>query len=84
MKIKKSTILITKLISSAKNFRLGHEAEASHEFRKCIELLEELLPEKQNQEEIMSLLRDMLAAQERNDWLSLADYLEYELTEVFT
>lgn len=71
--------LIMKLITTASKFRLGYEADGSHDFADCIDLLKPLLPELKNAVTVVALFRDMLAAQERHDWLSLADSLEYDL-----
>ncbi|GIU46257.1 hypothetical protein [Shewanella algidipiscicola] len=71
--------LIIKLISAAHKFRLGHEADGSHDFAQCIDLLKPILPELQNAVTVVELFREMLAAQERHDWLALADSLEYDL-----
>ena len=72
-------VLIMKLILTASKFRLGYEADGSHDFAHCIDQLKPLLPELTNAETVVALFRDMLAAQERHDWLSLADSLEYDL-----
>ncbi len=71
--------LIMKLITTASKFRLGYEADGSHDFADCIDLLKPLLPELKNAVTVVALFRDMLAAQERHDWLFLADSLEYDL-----
>lgn len=73
------SILNPKLISTAHKLRLGHEADGSHDFRECIDLINDVLTEMQNTVAVMTLFQDMLAAQERHDWLALADCLEYEL-----
>ena len=72
-------VLTMKLISTANKFRLGYEADGSHDFAHCIDQLKPLLPELTNAETVVALFRDMLAAQERHDWLALADSLEYDL-----
>ena len=72
-------VLIMKLILTASKFRLGYEADGSHDFAHCIDQLKPLLPELTNAETVVALFRDMLAAQERHDWLALADSLEYDL-----
>lgn len=71
--------LIAKLIATAHKFRLGREAEASQQFRECLNLLEPILKSAPQADEITLILPAILAAQERYDWLALADYLEYEL-----
>lgn len=65
--------------TTAVAFRLGQEAKASKQFRECINLLERILKTHCNAPKIITILPEMLAAQERQDWLSLADYIEYEL-----
>ncbi|MGI2024266.1 hypothetical protein SAMN05421840_101393 [Shewanella morhuae] len=72
-------VLMMKLISTASKFRLGYEADGSHDFAHCIDLLKPVLPELTNVKTVALLFREMLAAQERHDWLSLADSLEYDL-----
>ncbi|PTA50802.1 hypothetical protein C9I43_09925 [Shewanella morhuae] len=71
--------LVMKLITTASKFRLGHEADGSHDFAHCIDQLKPLLPELTNAMTVVQLFREMLAAQERHDWLALADSLEYDL-----
>ncbi|MGL5028310.1 MAG: hypothetical protein ACRC6P_20385 [Shewanella oncorhynchi] len=72
-------VLTIKLISTATKFRLGYEADGSHDFAHCIDQLKPLLPELTNTETVLQLFSEMLAAQERHDWLALADSLEYDL-----
>ncbi|WP_413736104.1 hypothetical protein [Shewanella sp. BJSY2023SW005] len=76
---KASVTLTDQFITAAHAFRLGHEAEGSQLLRECLDQLEPLLTELPHSEAIIQLLPHMLAAQERHDWLGLADYLEYEL-----
>ncbi|MDO6774771.1 hypothetical protein Q4591_05325 [Shewanella sp. 3_MG-2023] len=71
--------LSTLCISTAIKFRLGQEASASQQFRECINLLEPLLKNHHNAVNIMKILPEILASQEKHDWICLADYLEYEL-----
>ena len=71
--------LVMKLITTASKFRLGYEADGSHDFSNCIDLLKPLLPGLTNAVTVVQLFSEMLAAQERHDWLSLADSLEYDL-----
>lgn len=71
--------LIQVMTSAAHKFRLGHEADGSHDFAQCIDLLTSLLPELQNTTMVSEILSSMLTAQERHDWLALADNLEYDL-----
>tara|TARA_R110002126_G_scaffold7571_16_gene37094 strand:- start:731 stop:979 length:249 start_codon:yes stop_codon:yes gene_type:complete len=74
--------IITQLVTTSNLFRLGKEAEAAKQFHLCIDLLESELAAHKNRRSIISLLPQILAAQERNDWLSLADFLEYDLVEM--
>ncbi len=74
--------LIEKLIETAHRFRLGQEAEGSQRLRECIDHLEPMLPTLQQANQVIQLVPLMLAAQERHDWLGLADYLEYELQQL--
>ncbi|SQH77578.1 conserved protein of unknown function [Shewanella benthica] len=71
--------LIEKLTDTAQRFRLGQEAEASQRLKQCLDLLEPMLPNLIKADEILNKTPEMLAAQERHDWLALADNLEYEL-----
>ncbi|MGE6454354.1 hypothetical protein ACQKC5_18410 [Shewanella baltica] len=79
MKNKPDDLLIEQLISTAHKFRLGKEAEGSVEFSECINRLEPLLTDPTKTQAFIQLFPAMLAAQERYDWLALADLLEYEL-----
>ncbi|QSX36114.1 hypothetical protein [Shewanella sedimentimangrovi] len=79
MKPEVNIILVPKLISTAHKLRLGHEADGSHDFGECLDLINGILPELQDSGALMALFQNMLAAQERHDWLALADCLEYEL-----
>jgi hypothetical protein len=73
--------LQTKLVMTAHLYRLGREAEATQSLGQCIELLEPLFPHL-SQKPLMACMSETLAAQERFDWLAVADYLEYELVEL--
>ncbi|MCG9737605.1 hypothetical protein L1D32_05495 [Shewanella insulae] len=64
---------------AARSFRLGQEAEGSQRLREGLDLLEPLLSSHPQAQLIFQLIPNMLAAQERHDWLGLADYLEHEL-----
>lgn len=78
MNLEKQNYLRKQLITTAHSFRLGREAEGSENLLICINEIErqhhQIL-----QPEFKYLLHSMLKAQENHDWLSLADYLEYEL-----
>ncbi|KAE9644449.1 hypothetical protein EJA70_13740 [Pseudomonas sp. PB103] len=67
-------------------FRLGRDVEAG---LVMIDLMSELQPcfdqvSPQGQQQWLQLLTLMLQCQESQNWLALADYLEYELVEVVT
>ncbi len=69
----------------ALKIRLGHNVEAGLILVNYVEQLVAaypLLPAKQ-QRDFQSILSAMLACQERQDWIGLADYLEYELQQLF-
>ncbi len=83
MKDQKNQPLISLLISAAHKFRLGKEAEGSVQFRECINLLEPMLNNSIKENEMTLFFPAMLAAQERFDWLSLADYLEFDIQAYF-
>ncbi|MGI2172339.1 hypothetical protein ACROAE_19495 [Shewanella sp. MF05960] len=77
-----TSILVSQLVKTSNLMRSGKEAEAAQQFHKCIDLLETELISHRNQQSIINILPLILAAQERNDWLSLADFLEYDLVEM--
>ncbi|PVZ41562.1 hypothetical protein [Pseudomonas sp. CC120222-01a] len=56
-------------------FRLGRDVEGA---LRMVELFDVAMPHVEPQAGA-AVLQAMLAAQQRQDWLSLADYLEYEL-----
>lgn len=69
----------------ALQFRLGHNVEAG---LILVTYLEQLVAEYpkfpiEQQRQFQSILSSMLACQERQDWIGLADYLEYELQQLF-
>jgi hypothetical protein len=59
-------------------FRLGCDVEGA---LRMIELFDAVLPHAEPEAGAV-LLQAMLDAQQRQDWLALADYLEYELLAV--
>ncbi|MGE6385876.1 hypothetical protein ACQKEN_09440 [Pseudomonas sp. NPDC078416] len=68
----------------AKLFRLGRDIEGA---LKMVELIDRSLPlmdgvSAQSQAEWGRVLSAILACQERQDWLGLADWLEVEFVEV--
>ncbi|WP_247257699.1 hypothetical protein [Pseudomonas moorei] len=68
----------------AELFRLGRDVEAALTMVDVIDEAQALvLTASQNvQQAWISVLTQMLACQERQDWLGLADFLEYELLEL--
>ena len=76
--------LIEKLIATAHTLRLGHEAEGAQRLRECLNHLEPMLAFLPHSSQILALIPSMLAAQDRHDWLGLADYLEHELPALLT
>lgn len=74
-----SASFVAELIAVAHLLRVGKEVHGSKQLRSCLHELEKRLSNLNNKQRILSLLPQMLAAQERSDWLALADYLEYEL-----
>ncbi|QXH50072.1 hypothetical protein KSS94_19245 [Pseudomonas fakonensis] len=58
--------------------RLGRDVEGGV---RMVELFEAVLPQLEPQAGTV-LLQAMLDAQQRQDWLALADYLEYELVHL--
>lgn len=77
-------LLINDLIITSKHLRLGEEAQASKHLRMCLDKLETLISTDMGKSRIASLLPQMLSAHERSDWLSLADYLEFEIPDILT
>lgn len=65
--------------------RLGHNVEAGLILVNYVEQLVSVYTEfpVQQQNQLQFLLSAMLACQERQDWIGLADYLEYELQQFF-
>jgi hypothetical protein len=70
--------LIEKLRLTANAFRLGKEGQACESFRECIDLLAPMMSQLPAAE-LTTYMSAILAAQERHDWLAVADGLEYEL-----
>ena len=65
--------------------RLGHNVEAGLMLVTYLEQLVAVYPKfpAEQQRQFQSILSVMLACQERQDWIGLADYLEYELQQLF-
>ncbi|MDD2840800.1 MAG: hypothetical protein PHD18_00100 [Tolumonas sp.] len=69
----------------ALKIRLGHNVEAGLMLVTYLEQLITVYPKfpVEQQRQFQSILSAMLACQERQDWIGLADYLEYELQQLF-
>ena len=65
--------------------RLGHNVEAGLMLVTYLEQLVAVYPKfpVEQQRQFQSILSAMLVCQERQDWIGLADYLEYELQQLF-
>ncbi len=63
-------------------FRLGRDVEGSAEMVALIEELLALFGAPHLQQPSAALLGQMLAAQQRQDWIGVADSLEYEMAEL--
>jgi len=70
----------------ALKIRLGHNVEAGLMLVTYLEQLVAVYSQfpAEQQRQFQSILSAMLACQERQDWIGLADYLEYELQQLFT
>jgi hypothetical protein len=75
--------LITAAQQCAQLFRLGRDIEAALEMVELFERAMPLLAERPaaEREYGTQLLERMLECQQRQDWLALADYMEYEWVE---
>ncbi|MFB2721320.1 hypothetical protein [Shewanella xiamenensis] len=78
------TLLINDLLITSKHLRLGEEAQGAKHLRMCLDKLETVISTDMEKSRIASLLPQMLSAHERSDWLSLADYLEFEIPDMLT
>ncbi|MDB5983742.1 MAG: hypothetical protein JWQ69_4757 [Pseudomonas sp.] len=79
-----STQLIQDACHCAGLFRLGRNVESALDM---VDLFSRLMPlfaegPEAEQQQWLHLLQAMLTRQEAQDWLGLADYLEYELVEL--
>lgn len=63
-------------------FRLGRDVEGGVEMVALFEGVLPLFAAPALQQQSTALLGQLLAAQERQDWIGLADSLEYELLEL--
>lgn len=68
----------------ARLFRLGRDVEAALSMVEVFEGAQQLLilAPADAQQQWAQILMQMLDFQERQDWLGVADYMEYELTEL--
>ncbi|WP_456023812.1 hypothetical protein [Pseudomonas protegens] len=65
-------------------FRLGRDVEAALTMVEVFDEAQRLfsLAPEEVQQSWAQILADILACQERQDWLGLADFIEYELIEL--
>lgn len=73
------TPLQQECIQLARRFRLGHSVESLQRLAPLLEQVMAALPPAQLTA-ASHCIAAMLACQERQDWLGLADWLEYEFT----
>lgn len=68
----------------ALQFRLGKNSQAALDMATMVNRLIVIFPSSQPQHInlLQQILGQCLACQQRQDWLALADYLEYELQEL--
>jgi len=78
--------LRNRLNESIRFFRLGMEAHGSDRLRRVIDLLLVELPKLSETEyrDIQICLSQVLAAQERRDFLLVADLLEFQIAPLFS
>lgn len=78
--------IATQLIALAEQFRLGLSLDAALALPPLLKSLLPLLPTlpAETQRQLPQIMSAILACQEREDWLGLADWLEYELHPVLT
>lgn len=71
----------SRIAALAKRFRLGLNLDAALELPPLMKSLLPLLPtlSPAAQRQLPQVMSAILACQEREDWLGLADWLEYEL-----
>ena len=76
--------MIENLKRYAAIFRLGRPLEVTEDFIATLGLILPKVKEKEGAKlsEIQVMLNGILACQEREDWLGLADYIEYELIDL--
>ncbi|MEH6733287.1 MAG: hypothetical protein V7690_01435 [Shewanella sp.] len=71
-------------VLTAKLFRLGHESEASQHLFQCLNILENRHKDVLSSAQMHQTIGLALQAQENQDWLGLADYLQYEMVNLVT
>lgn len=76
----------TRLTTLAGQFRLGLALDAALELPPLMKSLLPLLPTlpPATQQQLPQIMSAILACQEREDWLGLADWLEYELLHLLS
>ncbi|MGI2259520.1 hypothetical protein [Shewanella sp. GXUN23E] len=72
--------LTKRLQQAATAFRLGQEGRGNGLYREIIDDIQQLIQTSPHQAEYLPLLSRLLQAQQRHDWLDIADTLEYEIT----
>ncbi len=75
-------LCLQRLGSAARAFRVGMEAQANEEFVSFVDLVIPLLGRPSHAEaalELAPVLPEVVAAQQRGDFLRVADLLEYEI-----
>ena len=72
------------IIVLAHQFRLGHAVQSAQQLPDAMQSVLDVLPHfsLEVQSKIAVLVANILQSQQAQDWLGLADYLEYELIEV--
>nr|WP_321242420.1 hypothetical protein [uncultured Tolumonas sp.] len=80
-----STELKSSLVCLATKLRLGKHVEACLAIVDTLEDLVSLVSHcnSKQQQQFQLYLKEILIAQERQDWLCMADYLEYEIVAFF-
>ncbi|MBV7314761.1 hypothetical protein [Shewanella sp. NIFS-20-20] len=62
----------------ANDYRCGNEGFANVHYLACLDVIQAYY-QAQPGDELLAIMRYLLEAQERQDWLGMADTLEYEL-----
>ncbi|ABV85373.1 hypothetical protein [Shewanella pealeana] len=71
--------LVNTLIESGQLFRTGREGKANSLYASSVESLLSHGARVTDQQNFLVIMKFILAAQERQDWIALADSLEFEL-----